>query len=552
VQTLPYELVPIRTDGSRRPLFFFHDGHGFVPAYERLSRFIDAEVPTYGIRPPDTLDDSVTVEDLAARYLRVIRSVQPKGPYRLAGWSFGGYVAYETAQQLLGQDEPVEFIGLIDSHALLDRPDQPGELESDELSILRLFIRIRCPDIPVSEIEATCDGTDLRWAIERCRSKGWIPAGLSVEEVERLIKVKKGLDKAAIRYRPHPLPASVHLFAAQTAPGADPSRGWRDLVGSKLTIDAIGGDHYTLLLDSEFAAKLGVAISLRLAQAEQTPAPIVIRHKAAVTIQRGRKNAAPVFCIPGAGANVTSLLPLAQALGESTAIIGLQARGHDGASVPHYSVEAAAQSYLRDVKEIAPTGPYHLLGHSFGGWIAFEMARLLLQAGEPVAPVVLVDTEVPGSVRRSGHLQTLAKFIEIVEMNSAISLNLPIEDLQLLDESSRLKQIRLRMTRAGVLPAKTSLETLRHALRVFEAHLNTGYIPTSPLVQQPVILINAKDQSPDDESSRFYRDADVTSWLSYAPNAISITLEGGNHMSMLKPPHVDELATHVRQYHGLW
>ena len=148
-----------------------------------------------------------------------------------------------------------------------------------------------------------------------------------------------------------------------------------------------------------------------------------------------------MFCIPGAGADVTSLLPLAQALGSSTTVIGLQARGHDCASVPHCSVEAAARAYLREVKEIAPTGPYHLLGHSFGGWIGFEMARQLLLAGEAVAPVVLVHTEVPGSVRSASRLEAVAKFIEIVEMNSGISLNFWTEDLQLLDEPSRLKQI---------------------------------------------------------------------------------------------------------------
>ena len=319
------------------------------------------------------------------------------------------------------------------------------------------------------------------------------------------------------------------------------------MIGTKLTIDAIGGNHETIMLEDEFAAKVGAALSQRLAQAEQTPAATAGPYKPALTIQMGRKNAPPVFCIPGAGANVTSLLPLAKALGSSTTVIGLQARGHDGASVPHCSVEAAARAYLREVKEIAPTGPYHLLGHSFGGWIAFEMARQLLLAGEAVAPVVLVDTEVPGSVRSVSRLEAVAKFIEIVEMNSGISLNLSTEDLQLLDEPSRLKQILLCLATADVLPAKTSLETLRYALRIFEAHLNTGYVPASALMQQQVILINAHEQSPEEQSSRFYRDAQATSWLNYAPKAVSITLAGGNHMSMLKPPHVDELAAHVNQ-----
>jgi thioesterase domain-containing protein len=54
---------------------------------------------------------------MAQRMVGIIRSVQPHGPYRLAGWSFGGVLAHEVAQQLLGLDEPVEFIGMLDSYA---------------------------------------------------------------------------------------------------------------------------------------------------------------------------------------------------------------------------------------------------------------------------------------------------------------------------------------------------------------------------------------------------------------------------------------------------
>jgi arthrofactin-type cyclic lipopeptide synthetase C len=54
---------------------------------------------------------------MATRMVGIIRSVQPHGPYRLAGWSFGGLLAYEVAQQLLGLDEAVAFVGLLDTYA---------------------------------------------------------------------------------------------------------------------------------------------------------------------------------------------------------------------------------------------------------------------------------------------------------------------------------------------------------------------------------------------------------------------------------------------------
>jgi hypothetical protein len=129
VQALPYAVVPLRTDGSRRPLFLFHPAGGSVAAYERLSRFIDADVPIYAIRANlDAFDGSVTVEDLAARYARLIRSVQAEGRYRLAGWRWGIHSLRNSSATAQGSE--VEFIGLIDSHVLASE-DLPDELESE-------------------------------------------------------------------------------------------------------------------------------------------------------------------------------------------------------------------------------------------------------------------------------------------------------------------------------------------------------------------------------------------------------------------------------------
>jgi thioesterase domain-containing protein len=74
------------------------------------------------------------------------------------------------------------------------------------------------------------------------------------------------------------------------------------------------------------------------------------------------------------------------------AVIGIQARGVDGQEPPHATVEAMAAHYLRAVKTRQPDGPYYLCGYSFGGLVAFEMARRLLESGDEVALVGLFDT----------------------------------------------------------------------------------------------------------------------------------------------------------------
>ena len=76
----------------------------------------------------------------------------------------------------------------------------------------------------------------------------------------------------------------------------------------------------------------------------------------------------------------------------SGAVIGIQARGLDGQEPPHATVEAMAAEYLRAVKARQANGPYYLCGYSFGGLVAFEMARRLRESGDEVALVGLFDT----------------------------------------------------------------------------------------------------------------------------------------------------------------
>jgi len=100
----------------------------------------------------------------------------------------------------------------------------------------------------------------------------------------------------------------------------------------------------------------------------------------------------PVFIIHGLGGNVAGLFPMTRRMTYPGAVIGIQARGLDGHEPPHTSVEAMAAEYLRAVKARQADGPYYLCGYSFGGLVAFEIARRLRESGDEVALVGLFDT----------------------------------------------------------------------------------------------------------------------------------------------------------------
>ena len=111
-------LVPLRASSNGLPLFLVHNKYCFVMYYRHLLSALRSDRPVFGLQPPP-LDGSHhiprTVETMAADYVLEIRRAQPRGPYFLAGHSFGGLVSFEIAQQLVRAGESVSFLGLIDT-----------------------------------------------------------------------------------------------------------------------------------------------------------------------------------------------------------------------------------------------------------------------------------------------------------------------------------------------------------------------------------------------------------------------------------------------------
>jgi len=105
----------------------------------------------------------------------------------------------------------------------------------------------------------------------------------------------------------------------------------------------------------------------------------------------------PLFFVHGLGGHVASLLPAARRVTYPGAVIGIRARGLVPGETPHASIDAMAEDYLSAIKERQPSGPYYLCGYSFGGLVAFEMARRLSESDDEVGFVGLFDTTMrPG------------------------------------------------------------------------------------------------------------------------------------------------------------
>jgi amino acid adenylation domain-containing protein len=111
-------IVPIQPRGSRPPLFCVHGIGGNVLSYYALAKNLGSDQPVYGLQARGLDGKSepfYSLPEMGAHYISEIRSIQPEGPYYLAGLSLGGLITLEIAQQLSDAGQEVALIAMFDT-----------------------------------------------------------------------------------------------------------------------------------------------------------------------------------------------------------------------------------------------------------------------------------------------------------------------------------------------------------------------------------------------------------------------------------------------------
>jgi len=560
-------VVPVRTTGVQNPLFLVHEFSGLDLYFPALGKYIDEDIPVYGLPAVEWGEPQLqTMECMASRLVGIIRSVQPKGPYRLAGWSFGGVLAYETAIQLIGLDEEVEFVGLIDSYLprLVDQGRERWALDEAH----KLHLMDRCEVFwkasglgeevlasildKLADLQGRLDQFEFEGLVQHCRELGVLPSELAVYDAAQLWQY---LDRevahghALAHYMVYPISVPVHLLVAEErkddAPEHSGYLGW-DAVLPKAQLHCItvAGNHQTMM-QAPHVQGLGRAISAALHSVAAHPVPAP-KHtfQPLLTIQGGRADRAPIFCVPGAGDSVTGFIGLTDAFGPDWPIHGLQPRGLDGTTEPFGLVETAAQAYLEAIDKVQPEGPVHLLGHSFGGWVVFEMAARLHARGRKVASLTLIDSESPGGNGVVGRPYTgtgvLNRLIEAMQLASGKSLGIDATVFGAQDDAAQMRLLHAGMVRAGMLPQRSAVDAMRGPARAFGTALRTVYQPQHRYTG-PVRLVLANDPTLDTAGNQREQQQMIEGWRKHVPD-LSIWYGPGNHFTILKAPHVHNLA----------
>ncbi|MCB0207970.1 MAG: acyltransferase domain-containing protein [Anaerolineae bacterium] len=277
-QPLPPYLISLQTEGSRPPLFVIHPVAGVVFPYYELALQLGAEQPVYGLQAVGIAGEGpplTQVEAMAETYLEAIRQVQPEGPYQLAGWSFGGTVALELAQQL---HRAGQIIGLL---AIIDTP-----LSLSKVATSKLFLTTVLPylwpyvsDFLVQKSVHPRPGSVERQPAWLARKFGalfqkaegtaetpW--PNFKAPEIRCLLRVLRANDQAGRRYSPQPYPGQVTLFKTASSHPND-TWGWEAISAGGVELHSIPGHHMNVLRSPQVQV-LAEKLSACLAQPAET------------------------------------------------------------------------------------------------------------------------------------------------------------------------------------------------------------------------------------------------------------------------------------------
>jgi acyl transferase domain-containing protein/thioesterase domain-containing protein len=252
-------LVGIQPHGSNRPLFFVHPVGGNVLCYHELARYMGLDQPFYGLQSPGVngnCEPHTRIEDMATDYIEALRFVQSEGPYFLGGWSMGGIVAFEIAQQLQKQNREVALLALLDSPAPVFSNKPIDIYDCDDTKVLAdlaidmaRFAGKNLRDFAIN-LKGLEPAEQLNYFLEQMKINNLLPPDIEHQQLRCLAEVFKNNAKAMLKYVPQVYSSQIVIFKAHDSISSELSNqtlGWEELSSEPLEVVNVPGDHYTML-----------------------------------------------------------------------------------------------------------------------------------------------------------------------------------------------------------------------------------------------------------------------------------------------------------------
>ena len=219
-------LVPVQPNGSRLPIFCVHgdEANNFLPKY------LGEDQPFYAIshQGEDGKPIRLTaVEEMAEHFIREIRMVQPNGPYQLSGYSFGGILAYEIAQQLVNAGEEVPVLVFFDTY-------DPKE-----------YIAVAKREAPLH--------LPLKVGVVRRMAEFIFGSGHDLPVKLRHTYIIDTYNRAIMNYEVMPYSGRITLLRTSDSTGPV-DMGWAGLARGGVDVRSVPGNHYSMVKEPHVAA----------------------------------------------------------------------------------------------------------------------------------------------------------------------------------------------------------------------------------------------------------------------------------------------------------
>jgi thioesterase domain-containing protein len=235
------------------------------------------------LQTPDLNEEdeiSVSLEHIVSHYNAAIQSVQAEGPYLLGGWSLGGVVAFEMAQQLHRQGQQVGLLVLFDSTVPLAYSGLSSSAESEAFERIkvddRLLARWMIDDgyiMPGKDFDQLAPKEQLRYVWEQAKIAHLLPLDTDFEHFRRVALINARNMQAVKYYVPQIYPHPITLFRAQQSvqipedaslsPLArvqiSPTGGWEQLTTAGVEVHIVSGTH-SEMFDEPYVAELAITL----------------------------------------------------------------------------------------------------------------------------------------------------------------------------------------------------------------------------------------------------------------------------------------------------
>jgi thioesterase domain-containing protein len=287
---------------------------------------------------------------------------------------------------------------------------------------------------------------------------------------------------------------------------------------------------HTLLSEPTVAGCAAIVDRLQTA----TGAPDRIAPCSDLLVPLGTGPGPPLFLIHPVGGHVYFYRELARSLGPGRTIFGVRAASvEDQAKLPA-SVEKMAETYVEAIRTVQHTGPFRLAGASFGGTVAFEMARQLAERGEVVGLLALIDTPGPGHMPRRLHLEAdIFSYYQTLMGGAVSSSESPLTALSEFREWIARSDLAVRY-----VPDSNEGEAER-LLRLFQSHSEAMWAYVPRRYSGSLTFFKAHDRD------AFNPAHPERAWIGLAELGTTVIEVPGNHITMNLRPHVDVLASRL-------